>query len=522
MRRWRTVLEVLRSAIDAADWPRALEAALEAWRAIRAPELADLVEALGARCVVLPLPESSAQHHAWWIEHAARYEPAEVTYLASQAHQGADASKVTKPAIRGRWGDANPLIAALLAGSPNWFDAASPCSRLNAIDRLAAILAWPPDPRSAPLLAAALETSSLETWGTMLDPVCALVADALVALGDERILPGLADIALRAPEDINAITRARHASRAWHALEEKRRPPEPHLAALGAWLSPDTRTPPPARAGDRAAASLAGLWEQVAARPEEIGPRLVLGDALVELGETRGELILLQCAGAQPDAPPEDRARAEQRVQQLVEQQWERWLGSLAPFLHRSGCELRRGMVEVISVGVPGAPDTGWREAAGHHELFAVHTVRPHHVSPEHYALFVECLPRLPRHLGLDSSVAIELLGAHIGALSVETVSYSHHGRARPQAPESHPFPTAIAALANLVPELEVLALEGACPPDQVDALLPQLPRMFRRLRRVEVPQALLHGPRYRELLTRCRSLPFVKIIWARGSGPPS
>ncbi|MGN6107089.1 MAG: hypothetical protein ACTHU0_18425, partial [Kofleriaceae bacterium] len=275
------MIEVLRSAIDAADWPRALEAALEAWRSLRAPELADLVEALGARCVVLPLPESSAQHHAWWIEHAARYEPAAVTYLASQAHHGANASGVTKPAIRARWGDANPLIAALLAGSPKWFDAASPCSRLHAIDRLAAVLAWPPDPRAAPLLAAALETSSLETWGTMLDPVCALVADALVALGDTHVLPDLANLATRAPEDINAMTRARHASRAWQALEASRRPPEPHLAALGAWLSPDTRTPPPAHAGDRAAASLAALWEQVAAQPDEIGPRLVLGDALV-------------------------------------------------------------------------------------------------------------------------------------------------------------------------------------------------------------------------------------------------
>ncbi|MGN6105404.1 MAG: hypothetical protein ACTHU0_09895, partial [Kofleriaceae bacterium] len=239
-------------------------------------------------------------------------------------------------------------------------------------------------------------------------------------------------------------------------------------------------------------------------------------------GETRGELILLQCAGPQPDAPPEDRARAEQRVQQLLEQQWERWLGPLAPFLHRTGCEIRRGMLEVIRVGVPGAPDTGWREAARHHELFAVHTARPHHVAPDHYALFVEGLPRLPRHLGFDSLAAIELLGAHLGALSVEAVSYSHHGRASDQPPEPRSFPAAIAALANLVPELEVLALERGCPPDQVDALIPQLPRMFRRLRRVEVPQALLHGPRHREILTRLRSLPFVKILWARGSGPPS
>src|SRR5690606_37266327 len=149
------VLEVLRDAIDAAAWPRALEVALEAWRALRAPELADLVEALGARCVaeVVPPPARPEQRHAWWIECAARYDPAAVTYLASQAHPRADAREVTRPALRARWGDANPLIATLLEGSPRWFDAVSPSIRLDAVDRLAAILTWPPDPRAAPLLA---------------------------------------------------------------------------------------------------------------------------------------------------------------------------------------------------------------------------------------------------------------------------------------------------------------------------------------------------------------------------------
>ena len=72
------------------------------------------------------------------------------------------------------------------------------------------------------------------------------------------------------------------------------------------------------------------------------------------------------------------------------------------------------------------------------------------------------------------------------------------------------------------MPELDVLALEAGCPPDETDALLPQLPRMFRRLRRVEVAAALLHGPGYRDRLARYRSLPFVQILWARGSGPPA
>ncbi len=507
------MLELLRAAIDAADWPRALEQALEAWRALRAPELAELVEALGARCVVAPRPRGSRERHPWWIEQVARYDPAAVAYLVAEAHVTSDPI-VTAPEIRARWGDANPLIAFLLEGNPRWFEASLPYRRHSAVDRLAAVLAWPPDPRSAALLAAALETAELEIWGTMLDPVCGLIADTLIALGDLRVLPRLAGLALRDPgDDVDLLTRARHAARVWHALDARRRPPDPDLAALSARLAPDPATPPPARAGDPAGAALAALWAQVAAHPDQLGPRLVLGDALVELGETRGELILLSCIGDRHDEPPEERRRVERRIDQLVEQQWQRWLGPLAPYLYWMHCELDRGMLDVVHVGMPDSPDTGWREAAGHHELFAVRVMRPHHVSPGDYAQFVEGLARLPRHLGLEGPEVIDLLRARLGELAIETVSYAHDGPRDPGPAAGRPLRAAIDALARLVPALEVLAFGGRISRAELDALLPELPRIFRRLHRVEVPRSSLHGPGYAEEIERYRSLPFVDLI---------
>ncbi len=60
----------LRAAIDGAAWPLALGHALEAWRAARAPALADLVDALATRCAQ-PARPLARDLSRWWIDHAA-------------------------------------------------------------------------------------------------------------------------------------------------------------------------------------------------------------------------------------------------------------------------------------------------------------------------------------------------------------------------------------------------------------------------------------------------------------------
>jgi uncharacterized protein (TIGR02996 family) len=261
----------------------------------------------------------------------------------------------------------------------------------------------------------------------------------------------------RSPRRGPRLAPGRHATRAWGALETGRRAPDPELAALveRVPLARPAGTMPRAPAGE-----IAALWEQIAAHPDELGPRIVLGDALLEHGDPRGELIALQCGAGERAGSPEERARAKHRVRQLVQQLWKRWLGPLAPFLHQRGCELHRGMLEVVRVGVPDSPAIGWREVARHHELFAIHTVRPNHGSG----------PALPR--------------------IAETME----------------------VLARLAPALETLVFDARCERLELDEAVPQLPRWFPRLRRIEIPEAALRGVYADDAVVSYRALPLVVV----------
>jgi len=102
-------------------------------------------------------------------------------------------------------------------------------------------------------------------------------------------------------------------------------------------------------------------------------------------------------------------------------------------------------------------------------------------------------------------------IAAH-GSLPMETVYYAHHGRAE-SGQDARPVGAAMAVLARLSPALEVVAFEARCPRDEVDEILAQLPRMFRQLRRIEIPKALLRGAGYTATVERYRSLPLVVLV---------
>src|SRR5258706_955819 len=93
------VLADLRAAIAAADWVRALELALEAWRGRRASGLADLVERIGARCARYATPQTRV--HARWMTRAFSYEPAAVTQLLAEL--ALEAEPVDWEPMRMRW-----------------------------------------------------------------------------------------------------------------------------------------------------------------------------------------------------------------------------------------------------------------------------------------------------------------------------------------------------------------------------------------------------------------------------------
>lgn len=98
----------------------------------------------------------------------------------------------------------------------------------------------------------------------------------------------------------------------------------------------------------------AALLEPVLADPDDDRVRLVLADALIELGDPRGELIAVQCAVA---SNPNQKLRA--REQELLQAHREKWFGPLEHFLRERGAHeyvVRRGFVDHVRVQLQGRP----------------------------------------------------------------------------------------------------------------------------------------------------------------------
>jgi uncharacterized protein (TIGR02996 family) len=83
------------------------------------------------------------------------------------------------------------------------------------------------------------------------------------------------------------------------------------------------------------------LYARVAAAPAELGPRLVLADALQLAGDPRGELIALQLAIADGTAD----AKARTRAAALIKRHLTEWTAALPGVVH---AELDRGFLSVV------------------------------------------------------------------------------------------------------------------------------------------------------------------------------
>ena len=113
---------------------------------------------------------------------------------------------------------------------------------------------------------------------------------------------------------------------------------EPAAAAIAACAAEILATP-----AVRTDIDEAELWRDVARDPDDLGPRNVLADYLVERRDRRGELIAAQLS-TQP--------RAMQRAEHLLAKHWYEWLGDVALVITRRGSEFRGGMLETIHVGM--------------------------------------------------------------------------------------------------------------------------------------------------------------------------
>jgi uncharacterized protein (TIGR02996 family) len=184
---------------------------------------------------------------------------------------------------------------------------------------------------------------------------------------------------------------------------------------------------------------IAELWRAVTEQRDDLGPRLVLGDALLERGDVRGELIHLQCDGnktlraTDSDEPVtiyiDAAARTvdiADRAAALISEHWFDWLGPLGPLVDRDRSWFHEGMLFGIR---PIGTAAAWRDLPDHPELAMVRKVRWHklegvfwdvHEADLHaYAAAIARIPHPPTWIDLDTLALIEALARRQTAWSV-------------------------------------------------------------------------------------------------------
>jgi len=430
----------LEAALAAEDWERALPAALDRWRAERSIELADLIDRIGERCPKPAPPHTRAATHRWWMANALAPDPMMVGALLDAFPIRLYVDDAAWDTVRARWATSpNPVIDGVAALPPprywvRWRAQQGLSTEwhrniANWVDRVAAMVTWPDDPRVARMLATVLLDPGAMLEGDPGDGPWPAIADRVIALGDPRV----GELVARVTDPHRLTSR----QRAIHAVRE---------------AFPVTTPPAVGSTHPAIDPQLRALWDEVGAQLDDDAPRLVLADALLARGDNRGELIVLQCARSG------DRAqRADVEAGRLLKREWERWMGPLALLLARRGTEVRRGLLERIRVGINGTPPWVWEAVAGHHELVAVREVRPAMAPPHAFAKLVAGLPRFPRLLELDAPEVLAQLDAP--APGLEHVHYApisnlvYYGRERP------PIELTYRMLAKLAPNLTRLDL---------------------------------------------------------------
>jgi uncharacterized protein (TIGR02996 family) len=112
--------------------------------------------------------------------------------------------------------------------------------------------------------------------------------------------------------------------------------------------------------------SEAELVAAVVAAPDDDGPRLVYADWLLDKGDSRGELVVAQCALERIEATDGPRVEARplrERVRSLIELHREAWVEPLLD-IAVGDYELRRGFVEHVSLMVASLDDPAELRAA--------------------------------------------------------------------------------------------------------------------------------------------------------------
>jgi uncharacterized protein (TIGR02996 family) len=303
--------------LEKKQWSKALEALLARWSEARAPELAEVIERVSAQL-----------------------QPAKAWNLSA-----ADAAQF----------DLAALLTTLTDGK-----FADSLKRIQALEKLG------PDPRVAAALSRLLVTppftaqSSREFWTSLGEQLSDRHADP-------RTLAVLKPLAKDYQATFGRTKMGETMERRVQALVSSlsaRFPTTPHadvkalLAALPAQKAPPSG--PKSKSGQSLTALLAAVYE----RPDDDGVREVYADALLEVGDPRGEFMSLQLRRARGEALTPAEAKQEAALQK---KHAKAWLGPLYDVLHTTHLEFRSGFlygaqIRPVSKALPAARNhPAWR-----------------------------------------------------------------------------------------------------------------------------------------------------------------
>ncbi|MFZ5442427.1 MAG: TIGR02996 domain-containing protein [Myxococcota bacterium] len=285
--------------LGAQQWAKALELLLERWRADRAPELAELIERVSAR-----LPPTKE-----W-----------------RATAG-DVARVDLVALLGR------LTEGKYADS---------LARIQQLGKL------PADPRVAAGLARLIVTppftaqSSREFWTALLEQLEERHADP-------RTLTALAPVAGDYQATFGRTKMGESMERRVQALVAALREqfPTTPQADVKAWLALVPAGEAAAPRATKGGRTLDELLAAVYASPDDETVRQVYADALLEVGDPRGEFMVLQLKRARGEAltPAEEKQEAA-----LQKKHAKAWLGPLYEVLHTTSLGFRGGFLHTAQI----------------------------------------------------------------------------------------------------------------------------------------------------------------------------
>lgn len=287
-------LERSLAAVRGRRWRVALERLLVAWRADRSEGLASLIADVGEAAGAAASPEMSGRtmrlRQQRWLASAAEQRPEQLS----------------------------PLLAELEGDNP----------RRMIVERVEQLARWPADPRVARELARLLEYESRLVNRTPLwQPLVALVRQHLDPAWGPALAPGHRQMPTWSAADLAALRSELAALPA-----SGRGPDAEQVGRFGKALE---------SLASSGADDLGAAWDRVYEAPQELGPRRVLADALLERGDPRGEFITLQLAADERRIDKAQRAR----MQELYDLHSFAWLGPLAEALQRSAT-FKRGFLD--------------------------------------------------------------------------------------------------------------------------------------------------------------------------------